>query len=397
MIGPSEIALRAVLDRYVSYGTLELRTPDGRVLRFEDEGQGPEAVVEVARTRTYRRLAGGGPTGLIEGYMAGDWDTPDLERFLEFAAYNIQALSGKRIVPEPLQPLQRAVHAMRPNTLEGARKNVHYHYDLGNDFYSLWLDDTMTYSCAVFEDDAEDLCDAQVRKWDRLLELLDLRRGQHLLEIGCGWGGFAMHAAREAGCRVTGISLSNEQTEWARERVAEEGMDDLVDIRIQDYRDVDERYDAVVSIEMFEAVGERFWPAFFQTVRGALKPGHRAAMQVITVADERFERYRRNTDFIQKYIFPGGMLPSPAAFREAAGREGLAVGEPDFFGRSYAATLADWLRRFDEVLPRVRELGFDERFERMWRYYLASCRAGFLAGTIDVMRVTLEERSQEVP
>jgi cyclopropane-fatty-acyl-phospholipid synthase len=325
--------------------------------------------------------------------MAGDWDTPDLARFLEFAAYNIKALSGRRIVPEPLQPLQRAVHSLRPNTLKGARKNIQYHYDLGNDFYSLWLDDTMTYSCAAFEDDVEDLCDAQVRKWDRLLELLDLKRGQHLLEIGCGWGGFAMHAAREAGCRVTGISLSKEQTAWARERVADEGMEDLVDFRIQDYREMDERFDAVASIEMFEAVGERFWPAFFQTVRRTLKPGQRAAMQVITVADERFERYRRNTDFIQKYIFPGGMLPSPTAFRQAAGAEGLQVGQPDFFGQSYAATLGYWLQRFDEVLPRVRELGFDERFERMWRYYLASCRAGFLVGTIDVMRVTLDEPS----
>jgi cyclopropane-fatty-acyl-phospholipid synthase len=391
LIGPSEIALRAVLDRYITRGVLEMRTHDGRFLRFEGDEDGPEAVVDVNSSRTYRRLAMGGPTGLIEGYMAGDWDSPDLERFLEFAAYNIEPLGGRQVVPEPLQPVQRVIHAMRANTPKGSKKNIEYHYDLGNDFYKLWLDDTMTYSCAVFENDVEDLCDAQVRKWDRLLDLLDLRRGQHLLEIGCGWGGFAMHAAREAGCRVTGISLSQEQTAWARERVADEGLDDLVDIRIQDYREVDERYDAVASIEMFEAVGERFWPAFFQTMRRALKPGHRAAMQVITVADVRFDRYRKNTDFIQKYIFPGGMLPSPTAFREAAEREGLRVGQPDFFGKSYAATLGEWRRRFDEVLPRVRELGFDEHFERMWRYYLASCRAGFLAGTIDVMRVTLDE------
>ena len=389
VISPSEIVVGAALSR-LRRGTLVLEGPDGRRTCHGGEEPGPDAHVVVRERRAYRRLAAAGGIGLAEGYLSGEWDSPDLAAFLEFAAANAKRLGRRGISPEPLAPVHRLVHRLRANTPRGARRNIRHHYDLGNDFYRLWLDDTMTYSCAALDEGDSDLCRAHVRKWDRVLELIDPRPGDHLLEIGCGWGGFAMHAAREADCRVTGISLSEEQTAWARRRAAEEGLEDAIDFRVQDYRQVDGRFDGIASIEMFEAVGERFWPAFFDAVAGALKPGRRTALQVITIAEERFDHYRRNADFIQKYVFPGGMLPSPSAFERAARDRGLAVGAPEFFGKAYARTLEQWLERFERVCDQVRGLGFDDRFERMWRYYLAYCRAGFLAGTTDVMRVSLE-------
>jgi cyclopropane-fatty-acyl-phospholipid synthase len=290
----------------------------------------------------------------------------------------------------PLRPLRRLGHALRDNSISGAKRNIEYHYDLGNDFYRLWLDDTMTYSSACFCDEAADLEAAQRRKWDRVLELIQPSRGDRILEIGCGWGGFAIHAATEAGCKVTGLTLSEEQAALARERVREHGLEGWVDVRLQDYRREAGTYDGVASIEMFEAVGERWWPTFFGKLKALLEPGRRAGLQVITIADESFEAYRRTPDFTQRYIFPGGMLPSPSRFDAAASDAGLAVGERRSFGADYARTLSEWARRFERALPEVRALGFDERFVRMWRYYLAYCRAGFAGGNIDVMQVGLE-------
>jgi cyclopropane-fatty-acyl-phospholipid synthase len=331
-----------------------------------------------------------GSIGLAEGYMAQEWDTPDLMAFLEFALRNIDAAreAGRRLAA-PLNPLNRLLHARRANTRQGSKRNIRYHYDLGNDFYSLWLDPDMTYSCALFDGSDADLVVAQRRKWDRLLDLLDARPGQTLLEIGCGWGGFAVHAAKTRGLKVTGVTISDQQLAWARERIAAEGLDDLVEIRQQDYRDISERFDSVASIEMFEAVGERWWPTFFAKVRDALRAGGRAAIQVITIDDARLGAYRRKPDFIQRYIFPGGMLPSPEAFERAAAAEGLEPAQPFFFGRDYAQTLHAWEERFSCAVQRVRQLGFDERFERMWRFYLAYCQTGFRTGAIDVMQIAL--------
>jgi cyclopropane-fatty-acyl-phospholipid synthase len=285
---------------------------------------------------------------------------------------------------------------MRDNDPDGgSKRNVAYHYDLGNDFYELWLDDTMTYS-AAFTDDASvpasdaDLERAQRRKWDRILDLIQPGPQDHILEIGCGWGGFAIHAAQDAGCRVTGITLSEQQLEMARERVAAAGLEGRVDLRLQDYREVPGTFTGIASIEMFEAVGERWWRPFFRRTRELLEPGRAAAMQVITIAEDRFEGYRRRPDFMQRYVFPGGMLPSPERFREAAEVGGLSVREPSFFGMDYARTLTAWSERFERALPEVRALGFDDRFVRMWRYYLAYCRTGFEHGTIDVMQVRLD-------
>lgn len=391
--GPWDIAMAYML-RGICAGVLEVRMPDGTVHRFAGTQPGPSAIVAVRDTSLARRIVAGGDVAFAEAYMDGLWDTPDLAAVLDLGLANLSAgWTGE--VPFVLRPLYRLWHALHDNdTRGGAKRNIAAHYDLGNEFYSLWLDESMTYSSAVLaEEDSpltpERLEQAQQRKWDRMLELIQPGSGDHVLEIGCGWGGFAIHAAREAGCRVTGITLSEEQADHASTRVREEGLDGRVDIRLQDYREVDGVFDAVASIEMFEAVGERWWPVFFDRMGELLAPGAAAALQVITIAEDRYDAYRRNPDFIQRYIFPGGMLPSIERFGAAAEAAGLAPSDMRLFGRDYAATLSAWAARFEGVLPQVRALGFDERFIRMWRYYLAYCRAGFESGAIDVMQVRL--------
>ncbi len=368
-------------------GELELVLHNGTEKHFVGAEPGPKARVEIRDPRAATRLAASTNIGLAEGYMNGQWDTPDLDAVLDLGLANL--VDRPAALTPPTTPIQRAWHARRDNSPRGSKRNIADHYDLGNDFYRLWLDDTMTYSSAMF-DGTEDLGVAQVRKWDHLLDLLQPGPQDRILEIGCGWGGFAVHAAQQAGCRVTGVTLSEEQHAWATKAVAEAGLEDRVDIRMQDYRAVPETYTGIASIEMFEAVGERWWPVFFQRIRDLLTPGGVAALQTITIDEAHFDDYRRKPDFIQRYIFPGGMLPSPSAFRAAAEDSGLDVGDPVHFGASYAKTLQEWRTRFEAAVPHVRELGFDERFIRMWRYYLAYCRAGFDAETIDVMQVRLE-------
>ena len=278
------------------------------------------------------------------------------------------------------------------NSKTGSRRNIARHYDLGNAFYREWLDPTMTYSSAAFGHETETLEAAQARKYDLLLDRLDARPGDKVLEIGCGWGGFAEHAARTRGCKVTGITISRAQHDFARERIQRQGLNEQVEIRLQDYRDTRERFDRIASIEMFEAVGESYWPIFFETLRDRLVEGGRAAMQVITIADRHFDYYRGRPDFIQRYIFPGGMLPSPRAFTQESERAGLTVERMEGFGPCYARTLAEWNRRFQGAWHRLEPLGYDARFKRMWEYYLAYCEAGFRAGTIDVQRIQLAKR-----
>jgi len=278
----------------------------------------------------------------------------------------------------------RLQHLLRANTRSGSRRNIEAHYDLGNDFYALWLDPTMTYSAAVFASPDESLADAQLRKYRRILGELGVQPGQTLLEVGCGWGGFAEVAATEFGCKVLGITLSPSQLEFARARAQRGGYADRVDFELCDYRDVRGRYDHVVSIEMIEAVGERFWPTYFAQLSALLKPGGRCVVQAITIADALFARYRRGTDFIQRHVFPGGMLPSPGAVAKQAQRAGLDVVGDFAFGRDYARTLERWHQTFDAQAAAVRAQGFPERFLRMWRFYLAYCEAGFDTGDIDV-------------
>lgn len=402
---PSEFVLKSVIGTGIRSGSITFVGRDGSEHRVEGAEPGPSAVVELKSPRAARRTLAGTALGMAEGYMASEWDTPDLDSVLAVGLANLKP--KLKSTPHALTPVARAWHSLRDNSVVGSRKNIAYHYDLGNDFYRLWLDETMAYSSALYVDPPtyelskpgrpvsaplpeEPLPSAQLRKWDRMLDLLQPSSSDHVLEIGCGWGGFAVYAAEKSGCKVTGVTLSEEQYEFATRQVVEAGLEDRIDIRLQDYRHVPGSFDAIASIEMFEAVGERWWPAFFGRIRELLSPGGTAAIQVITIDDARFDDYRRNPDFIQRYVFPGGMLPSPERFSEVASACGLTVDEPHFFGASYAATIAEWSTRFEAALPEVRALGFDERFVRMWRYYLAYCRAGFTAGTVDVMQVRLE-------
>jgi len=369
-------------------GELRLTTPDGEVRAFgRPDGEAP-AAISVRDWRMAVDTMKRGDVGFAEGYIDGHWDTPDLTRLLTLLAQNRNALEEAVYGNGLVKLLLRLRHLWKANTRRQARRNILAHYDLGNDFYRLWLDPTMTYSAGLFSGDvARTLEQAQLAKYQRILRELALPAGSHILEIGCGWGAFAEVAAR-AGYRVTGLSLSDAQTAYARERMATLGLAERVTLKVQDYRDEDGRYDGVVSIEMFEAVGERWWPAYFGRVRDALVDGGRACIQAITIAEPVFDRYRRDTDFIQQHVFPGGMLASRARFLDEARRAGLAHESDLRFGKDYAATLQAWMRAFEARLPQVRALGFDERFARCWRFYLAYCTAGFVTGTTDVGQYT---------
>jgi len=376
--------LAGLLDR-LDYGCLSVTLPDGGTMTGHGQAEADlKAGITLHSYRALRRLLLGGDVGFAEAYVAGDWDTPDLSALLTVAARNRLSLGHSIEGIAPLRWWNRLVHLARPNNRRGSRRNIAAHYDLGNDFYAAWLDGGMTYSAAVFTADRASLEDAQQEKYARLCEAAGLRDGDHVLEIGCGWGGFAITAARDYGCRVTAVTVSREQWQYAHDRVVAAGLDDRVEVRLQDYRDVGGIYDAVVSIEMFEAVGETYWPVFADVVRERLKPGGRAALQVITIDDALFDSYRRNADFIQRYVFPGGMLPTPAVLRRVAEGGGLRWLSEDMFGMDYARTLAEWRRRFLDAWPRIERLGFDTRFRRLWTYYLAYCEAGFRAGSIDV-------------
>jgi cyclopropane-fatty-acyl-phospholipid synthase len=368
-------------------GALTMNLPNGRTLRFAGPEPGIEAVMSVHSLAFARRLASSGDLGLAEAYLREEWDSPDLAAFLLLFASN-RDLVATLLPGKPLVRLwQLFRHILNINTRTGARRNIHAHYDLGNAFYGAWLDRTMTYSSALFAPGDNDLANAQTRKYRAIAEAADLRRDHHVLEIGCGWGGFAEFAASEIGCRVTGLTISDEQFAFARRRIAAAGLGDRVEIKLLDYRDERGTYDRIVSIEMFEAVGERFWPTFFRQMRDRLAAGGRAGLQVITIRDDSFDWYRREIDFIRRYVFPGGMLPSPTVLRDLGARWGLPVEGERIFGLDYAATLAHWRERFRVAWPELTPLGFDERFRRLWEYYLAYCEAGFRSGNIDVRQV----------
>jgi len=376
-------------------GDLRVVWCDGTEHDFHGDEPGPYGEIAIRDPAAARRMVLGGSIGFAEGYLDGTWTTPDLVALLGLLSANIVARGHHH--RSPLRPMHNLLHLLRTNTRRGAQKNIAYHYDLGNDFYRLWLDPSLTYSCGLFEEGIASpaarpiaaLEQAQRAKWDRLLSLIDPVPGSSLLEIGCGWGGFAIHAAQTRACRVTGITLSEEQLALATQRARESGLADRVQFRLQDYRDVRETFDHIASIEMFEAVGEVYWPVFFRQLRACLRPGGRAALQVITIDDRRFDTYRTRADFIQKHVFPGGMLPSPRVFENEAVAAGLVMEPPSFFAESYATTLSCWLDRFDAARGQIAALGFDDRFIRMWRYYLAYCIAGFRNGMIDVMQVAL--------
>ena len=385
---PWSVRLLCRLLSRIRIGELQLVVPDGSALHFRGQHPGPQCAIFIRDLDLIRRTLWGGDLGLAEAYLDGQWDTPDLMAFLELGLLNLKAFQVDK--PGRLRRMLDAmVHALRRNTRRGARRNVQYHYDLGNDFYKLWLDQTLTYSSAVFAHPEQPLAEAQRHKYDLLLDQLQLQPGHHLLEIGSGWGGFAIHAARQTGCRVTSITLSERQLQEARARAAAAGIADRVQFELQDYRDVSGEFDRIVSIEMFEAVGEQYWDAYFRAVHDHLRPGGRAALQVITIKDAAFEDYRRTVDFIQRYIFPGGMLPSPSAWEACVRRAGLHTESRDFHGQDYARTLRLWDQNVHRAEPEIRRLGFDTRFLRMWHYYLAYCQAGFSTGHVDLMQTTL--------
>ncbi len=370
-------------------GTLRLILPDGEVQQFAGATEGPHATLEMRSPRMVNRLFWAGSIGFAEGYINGDWDSPDLNTLIYLLHLNEDALEPDFSRIQRLHTLLIDIrHRLRRNSRRGSRRNVAYHYDLGNDFYAHWLDETWSYSSALFDRPDEDLAVAQRRKYQRLLERIGPAADDHVLEIGCGWGGFALYAAQNTGCRVTGITLSTEQLRFARQRAQAAGLADRVDFELRDYRDVAPRYDYVVSIEMYEAVGEAYWPAFFRAIHDRLEPGGKAAIQAITIDASSFDYYRKNVDFIQEFIFPGGMLASPQVFRSVAADHGLRTLESDFYGRDYARTLKRWDARVvaahDAIVARQ-----GEPFWRMWRYYLAYCEAGFNSGNIDLMQITL--------
>ncbi|MDP1526174.1 MAG: cyclopropane-fatty-acyl-phospholipid synthase family protein [Rhodocyclaceae bacterium] len=364
-------------------GMLDVRLPNGDNSVF---GEGvPGVTLHVHDEAMFGQVLARGDIGLAEAYLDGQWDAPDLTGFLTLLARNRDAL--KKAVYGAWYKLlaARIRHTLNRNNKAGSQRNIMAHYDLGNDFYRLWLDPSMSYSAALFHPDNHSLETAQHAKYQRIFDRLQAAPGERVLEIGCGWGGFAERAKR-AGLHLTGLTLSPAQLEWAQRRVPS------ADLRLQDYRDLDERFDHVVSIEMFEAVGERWWPTYFAGVAKALKPGGRAVVQSITIRDDLFATYRKGTDFIQQYIFPGGMLPSRRELRRQAERQGLVVQDEFAFGRDYARTLAHWRESFEAAWPQIATLGFDEKFRRLWRLYLCYCEAGFLAGNVDVVQFELGHR-----
>ena len=369
-------------------GSLDLQTPEGELLHFGEQQQ-PRAALRINDWAVCEAALKSGDVGFAESFVAGHWTTPDLSTLLELFIRNRTTLETLFYGGFWGGLLYRLRHALNRNTRTGSRKNISAHYDLGNEFYRLWLDPTMNYSSAWFEGARSgDLVQAQQAKMRRALAEAQVAPGSRVLEIGCGWGAVAEVAARDFDAKLTGVTLSTEQLAWAKERLASAGLS--ADLRLQDYRDIaDEPFDAVVSIEMFEAVGREYWDGYFRTVHDKLKPGGRACIQSITIRDDLFERYVRSTDFIQQYIFPGGLLPSPSQFRQHAERAGLRVVNELAFGADYAETLRRWRETFLHHDSRVRELGFDTRFMRLWEFYLAYCEAAFAAGNTDVMQFTL--------
>ena len=372
-------------------GSLDVFLPNGAVRRFEGPRIGPHGVWRIKNSGgLMRHVLASGEVGIGDSYLDDCWDSPDLARLLEVLYLNEPYYKG----PFEKNWLGKLYgywqHRRKSNTKKTAKKNIEHHYDLGNEFYKMWLDETMAYSAGMFIEPTQTLQDAQINKFKLMFERLDLKPEHTVLEIGSGWGGFAIYAATHAGCKVHSITLSQEQLVEARLRAARAGVADKVTFEIRDYRDVTGQYDRVVSIEMYEAVGEEFWPTYFDAIQRALKPGGQAAIQGITINPAIFDHYRTKRDFIQKYIFPGGMLCPPGRFEDLSRAAGLAPADAKFYAIDYADTLAQWHRNVMSVRDKI-VAQFDERFLRMWRYYLAYCECGFRTGSIDLMQITLRK------
>jgi cyclopropane-fatty-acyl-phospholipid synthase len=370
-------------------GCLEVVLPGGRVMVIHGPQPGPTCRLVVNDYDFIRRVMTSGAIGFAESYIAGQWDTPNLSLLLEVFSLNFDRLKRLCDGNAVMRLIHGVMHATRRNTRKGSRHNIHAHYDLGNAFYGAWLDPGMTYSSALFASPSQSLAEAQDAKYAALARDIGLQSSHEILEIGCGWGGFAQFAAGQVGAKVTGVTISRSQYEFAKQRLFEQGLADRVDIKLMDYRDVEGRFDRIASIEMFEAVGEAYWPTYFKKVHDLLAPGGRAGLQVITIKDDLFDDYKRQADFIQKYVFPGGMLPSETRLRQETDRAGLTWQTASRFGLDYARTLSEWAERFQGAWESIAPLGFDERFRRLWLFYLGYCEAGFRTRRTDVIQVGL--------
>lgn len=377
------------------YGTMVVTLPDGTQMTIGGDdgavGEGPQAIWTLTRWHAFLRLLTRGDIGFAEGYLAGEWDTPDLTALLTAFALNYDALDQIMSGVPLLRGFNALGHALARNSRAGSKRNIMSHYDLGNDFYAQWLDPSMTYSAALFDPPTLSLEQAQTRKYEALAQSIGIQRDHSVLEIGCGWGGFSAYAAGTLGAKVTAVTLSPAQLEFARQRLFEQGLAERVEVRLIDYRDVEGTFDRIASIEMFEAVGEAYWPTYFNKLNNLLAPDGRAGLQIITIDDDLFESYRKRPDFIQLHVFPGGMLPGETALWTEIGKAGLKGDITHRFGQDYARTLGLWLKAFDAAWSRIQPLGYDARFRRLWRYYLAYCEAGFGTGRTDVVQLALSK------
>ncbi|SCA56554.1 Cyclopropane-fatty-acyl-phospholipid synthase [Candidatus Terasakiella magnetica] len=365
----------------IKYGRLSLTLPSGQTLHF---GEGDlHATVMLKNYNPLSKMIMQGDVALAECYLEGDWACPNLTALFDLALANEDAFALDNKGGWLFRSLNRLRHMLNANSKKGSKRNISYHYDLGNDFYAKWLDDSMTYSSALFRG-RESLQEAQLHKYRTIADMAELKTDERVLEIGCGWGGFSQIAAEEYDCQIEGLTLSSEQLAFAQSRYKKSGIDHLASASLTDYRDAEGQYDKIVSIEMFEAVGYENWDTYFSAVKKLLKPSGVAVLQIILIEDERFESYRKNVDFIQRYIFPGGLLPSVEALEKTLDKNGLSLIDTHLFGASYAKTCEIWQKNFQHAWDDIKPLGFDTRFKRMWEYYLSYCEAGFKAGTIDV-------------
>lgn len=382
---PASFRLAALLLLRTERGELTFGLPDGRSLSYRNAQPGPSAHIDIHDYDFVRRAMSGGDVGFADAYIEGMWSTPDLTEVLRFFSSNFEAAGQLARGGWLVRSMNMLRHLFaRRNSKQGARRNIIAHYDLGNPFYEQWLDQSMTYSSAVFENPNQSLYQGQMNKYRGICERIQAGPSSHILEIGCGWGGFAEYAASQRGARVTCLTISPSQRDYACERIQKAGLSERVEIRLEDYRDHKGTYDGVASIEMFEAVGEAYWPDYFAKVYEVLRPGARAALQIITIDDALFERYRRRVDFIQQHIFPGGMLISEQVLRQQLARAGLRHDGVAYFGQDYARTCREWARGFNDSWEAIRNLGFDEPFRRLWNFYLSYCEAGFSDQRINV-------------
>lgn len=376
------------IDGQLACGCIETLLPDGSMRSLGSNGKGPKAVVRLSSWLALVRLATSGSVGWYKAWTLGEWSSPDPVAVFELFSANAVVLGDIGRAKGPFRWINALAHRLRDNAPGKAKQNIAAHYDLGNDFYSAWLDETMTYSSARFDTRRESLATAQLNKISALLDRLDLKPGQRLLEIGCGWGTLAIEAAKR-GAHVVGLTLSHEQKEWAERKIVQAGLEGRIDIRLQDYRDMDEEFDAVASVEMVEAVGRRWWGTYLDSIARNLRSGGRAALQFISIDHRLFERYAKNADFIQTYIFPGGLLLDEQRFERLANERGLSWEDREGFRLDYAETLKRWRESYNEAVSRGDLKGFEEPFHNLWRYYLMYCEGGFRGGAIDVAQVTM--------